>query len=758
MGIRGPLGMNRQNKRSGWVGLLSLGLVSLVLVSVVLVSLGAQAQGRGAGRGRGEGPSRAESANEAMATHEFDEAEAQRSLDRARKREERSPHLVLATSVDGREVQVERAAMLVAQQLREIGQEVPDWEVYSKEFQLRHSREAVPVEAADLRALAQCSEKTLNQGAFGYNRGALRSSDACVNQVRGALESVNRQPRAAANLFNGCMYSVRASIDMNRFNDAFWQCVQCRRLVPDITLSARYHPPPVHHMYRRAMREEDRAPKATFRVHSQPTGCAVYVNGRKLGNTPFTMEKAEYGVYRVQTECEPGVMVDVDMDATGRSVSRGTGSGGSGFDDSGNDDSGTDVDGQAGSPPGRVHHLTLGAYSRDVFVDVAYDRVIYNGPMARAANPLPSHLISASLAAQRRAALEGSTPGVSLRYPSEVSQRRRSFSDSIYTARLLHAQNLWLVRLVPDRDGSAGGDRVRLDRVEVATGRVLGNLWLSWADLESLQGRQGAYLPLANALSRVNQGDVLELQGEETGPGEAWLPTVAQQAIGMAAVQGFGRADGLGEMGGGGPVFVSPQAQKKAQQQLLSEDRGRGRARKPLHIPWGTVALGAGAVSLAGAWATWVHRHQGGDAEVESSRLLYGATGVLGAGLLSVGAAALAPEMDPEGGFWTRPVGPLGIPGWAYVSGAAGLGLGGLSAYFLHIDGYCETEDNAGTCLVELSNSGLAWATVMSAVPLLSVPVTYWVRGARGDSTGAGLSLQVRPERAGASLVLGGRL
>ena len=45
-----------------------------------------------------------------------------------------------------------------------------------------------------------------------------------------------------------------------------------------------------------------------MRIESEPLGCAAYVNGRNLGATPKELSRLSPGEYRIQAECEPGVM------------------------------------------------------------------------------------------------------------------------------------------------------------------------------------------------------------------------------------------------------------------------------------------------------------------------------------------------------------------------------------------------------------------------------------------------------------------
>jgi hypothetical protein len=47
---------------------------------------------------------------------------------------------------------------------------------------------------------------------------------------------------------------------------------------------------------------------AALRIESEPMGCAAYVNGRNLGPTPKELSQLSPGEYRLQVECDPGLM------------------------------------------------------------------------------------------------------------------------------------------------------------------------------------------------------------------------------------------------------------------------------------------------------------------------------------------------------------------------------------------------------------------------------------------------------------------
>jgi hypothetical protein len=114
--------------------------------------------------------------------------------------------------------------------------------------------------------------------------------------------------------------------------------MRCRRLVPDLAPSDSAHPANVVGVLAEADDLLRRMRTGKLMVKSQPdTNCSVYLNGRHLGTTPFVLDRAASGEYRVQVEC-----------AVGRA--------------------------------GRVHTVQLGDEPVNMTVDTAFDRAVFSDP------------------------------------------------------------------------------------------------------------------------------------------------------------------------------------------------------------------------------------------------------------------------------------------------------------------------------------------------------------------------------------------
>ncbi|MFW6023906.1 MAG: PEGA domain-containing protein, partial [Myxococcota bacterium] len=174
-------------------------------------------------------------------------------------------------------------------------------------FEAHGSAAPVSASASDLDVVAKEAKQALWNVATGRNERARKSVSVVLDRAERALESLNREANAARNVLNACLYLVRAMAESDNLESARAHVLECRRLVPDIEPDPHDHPPEVLELVRKAEMKLATAGTATLRVKSEPNGCHLYVNGRRLGATPFTLRKLPPGEYRLQAECEPDV-------------------------------------------------------------------------------------------------------------------------------------------------------------------------------------------------------------------------------------------------------------------------------------------------------------------------------------------------------------------------------------------------------------------------------------------------------------------
>jgi len=158
--------------------------------------------------------------------------------------------------------------------------------------------------------------RSLARADYDSARSALADAEALTDR---ALAELNREATRARQVLDTCLYLVRSLEETSQHSRAVEQGYACRRLVPRGQPTLTQHPPEV----RAILDEVDRAlaqmPGARLRVLSEPTGCAVRLNGLDFGATPLLTEDLRAGEYRVQVECgdQRGRVHRVDLTRAG---------------------------------------------------------------------------------------------------------------------------------------------------------------------------------------------------------------------------------------------------------------------------------------------------------------------------------------------------------------------------------------------------------------------------------------------------------
>jgi hypothetical protein len=173
-------------------------------------------------------------------------------------------------------------------------------------FEQRGSTAPLMVSHGDLDALARDAQMALYHVASGLPTKARQDVERALSRADKVLESLNRESLAAQQLLDACLYLVRAHLQINDRQRARDQARECKRLVPDIEPDGTMHPPDVIGILAEAEAELRIREPGSLRVESTPEGCAVYINGRHLGESPYELPQLGPGEYRVQAECEEG--------------------------------------------------------------------------------------------------------------------------------------------------------------------------------------------------------------------------------------------------------------------------------------------------------------------------------------------------------------------------------------------------------------------------------------------------------------------
>jgi hypothetical protein len=200
------------------------------------------------------------------------------------------------------------------------------------------SRTPLVASESDLDVLAKEAREALQHVAFGRTSAAEKSVREVIQRAERALESLNRETVQARQILDACLSLVRNALHEGKREDAVEHAMRCRRLVPDLAPSDSSHPANVVGVLAEADDLLRRMHTGKLTVKSAPdTGCSVYLNGRHLGTTPFVLDRAASGEYRVQVECKAG-------------------------------------------RPGRVHSVQLGDEPVALSVDTAFDTAVYSDP------------------------------------------------------------------------------------------------------------------------------------------------------------------------------------------------------------------------------------------------------------------------------------------------------------------------------------------------------------------------------------------
>lgn len=200
------------------------------------------------------------------------------------------------------------------------------------------SRSPLTASKSDLDVLAAQANEAIQHVAFGRTAAAQRSVQEVILRAERTLESLNRETARARQILDACLALVRGALHDKKRDDALEQAMRCRRLVPDLAPSEQAHPANVVGVLAEADDLLRRMRTGKLSVTSQPdTSCSVYLNGRHLGTTPFVLDRAASGEYRVQVEC-------------------------------------------ASTPAGRVHAVQLGDQPAQLLVDTQFDAAVISDP------------------------------------------------------------------------------------------------------------------------------------------------------------------------------------------------------------------------------------------------------------------------------------------------------------------------------------------------------------------------------------------
>ena len=170
-------------------------------------------------------------------------------------------------------------------------------------FEQRGSAPPSSVAEGTILAWEARSEAAVRQLALGDYSRALAELETTQALSRSSLEQLNRDPDRARMVLDTCLYLVRALLETGEAAGAQAQAQDCVRRVPNTEPTRYMHPPTVADLYAEAARPGPDNSGALL-IESEPTGCALRINGVPVGETPFEMTDLYPGDYRAQLECD----------------------------------------------------------------------------------------------------------------------------------------------------------------------------------------------------------------------------------------------------------------------------------------------------------------------------------------------------------------------------------------------------------------------------------------------------------------------
>ena len=284
-----------------------------------------------------------------------------------------------------------------------------------------------------------------------------------------------------------------------------------------------------------------------------------------------------------------------------------------------------------------------------------------------------------------------------LRYPSFDLVDRHRFDDAVTVAEAVGASDVWVV-------SSDGTGRYRVDRLGAqpceAEASVL--VALDQTDTE-LRFQAGSV-----AIDRLMSGQSADLSSSRERPFAPWRSAACAAASSISTSTGP-------------PPLARPGANDGAVAAI-----------------WTATAVGLAA--LGAGWGLWGGAVLDGfDRDLQVAAVAAASGGALS---LAIAAPLWLPYEDD-------------FPWWSLLPATAGVGLAALGVGLLAVDGQCQDLLPAGGCVVFYATGSQGVLSLLSAAPLLEVPLVYLFRALAGPDAGP-VAIHVQPTTAGAAVALEG--
>lgn len=303
---------------------------------------------------------------------------------------------------------------------------------------------------------------------------------------------------------------------------------------------------------------------------------------------------------------------------------------------------------------------------------------------------------------------------VSLQYSNYAEQARLATDHATEIGRVVGASDVVIVsQLAPSVDASA---LMLVRRIQVADGKLIAAVKIAMNDAGEVGfGRQ------AQALSDLREGRFSDLSQE----------TATELAVADYEV----------------PVELAPRepSPEEAESRVAAEPLAASLAPEGDHSApsrassggasvFGWVLGAAGAATAVVGWSLYGYQLT---LETDYREAAFGTTEYFNA-LNDLDSFQFTPLVTTFAGMallsaslpWVLPEDSR-LPSWSVVSGSAGLILAGAGAYFLYAGATCDDFDLAQRCTDASATTYLGGMLLLTAAPLLTVPIVYLTRGGR---------------------------
>ncbi|MFM2415295.1 MAG: hypothetical protein RL385_18 [Pseudomonadota bacterium] len=208
------------------------------------------------------------------------------------------------THDDDRLSELTSVASLVSDALEGLGTATMDRAAAAEAYDAEFSQEPGSWSQHDADRLEADSADTLASIVSGQLPQAKDAAAKTQALLAGAVDAINRNRRWARQAFDACSLEARVRFDERDLNGAAAAAFRCLLWFPGFRADERVHPTTLQAIFGEQQAEIRSLERLPLKVDSAPSGCAVFLNGRQIGVTPYRDSIPMENTPRLQVECE----------------------------------------------------------------------------------------------------------------------------------------------------------------------------------------------------------------------------------------------------------------------------------------------------------------------------------------------------------------------------------------------------------------------------------------------------------------------